>query len=190
MVDDDHLYPNEYATKNRVSIMSLPRGKVRRTDHFLETIPPHWDVTGDSFRHSLKGLEIDGDVSLSQTAITTFGFFRFRVHLNLHGSDRVRFALSTAKETFHFVVGRSESMFEINKTTQHSIPTELDFTLQWILNDERISLQRIGQGITTIASRQACASFFDQQFVVSIATSFEHESTMTLLESDYEFVNE
>ena len=170
--------------------MIVPRGKTRVTDHFLEMIPSHWEVTGDSFRHSLKGLEINGDISLSQTALTTFGFFRFRVHLNLHESDRVQFALTTAKETFSFVIVRSDSFYQINEETKKSIPTQLEFTLQWILNDERISLQRIGQGITTIASRQACASFYDKSFVVTISTSFEHGSTMTFLESDYEFVNE
>ena len=170
--------------------MIVPRGKTRVTDHFLEMVPSHWEVTGDSFRHSLKGLEINGDVTLSQTAITTFGFFRFRVQLNLHESDDVRFFLTTAKETFSFVVGSSESVYQINEESQKLIPTQLEFTLQWILNDERISLQRIGQGITTIASRQACASFYDKPYVVTISTSFDHGSTMTFLESDYEFVNE
>lgn len=170
--------------------MITPRGKTRVTDHFLETIPSHWDVTGDSFRHSLKGLEVFGDVSLSQTALTTFGFFRFRVELHLQGSDRVRFLLTTATKTFSFVVTSNESVYQINEEPQKSMPTQLDFSLQWILNDERISLQRIGQGITTIASRQACASFYDQPFIVTIATSFNHGSTMTFLESDYEYVNE
>jgi hypothetical protein len=170
--------------------MNLPRGKTRVTDHFMETIPSHWNVIGDSFRHTRKGLEVVGDVTLSQTALTTFGFFRFRVQLALHETDVVQFVLQTAIETFRFVVGKNESVYQINETTQQSIPTELEFTLQWILNDERISLQRIGNGIRTLASRQTCASFNQEAFVITIATSFEHGSTMTFLESDYEFVNE
>jgi hypothetical protein len=170
--------------------MNIPRGKTRIVDHFLELIPSHWDVTGNSFRHTLKGLQVFGDVSLTQTALTTFGFFRFRVQVELQGSDVVRFFLLTAHEEFSFVVTKDESSFQINDEVKKTISTQADFTLQWILNDERISLQQIGNGISTLASRQACASFYQQPFVVGISTSFQEGSAMTLLESDYEFVNE
>lgn len=170
--------------------MSEPRGKIRRTDHFLELIPSYWEVEGEKYHHSRKGLVINGDIRLSQTAMTTFGFFRFRIRLNLNKTDTVQFQLITQDEVASLTMNKDETMYLLQDTLHKTVQTQQEVTVQWILNDERFSLQLIGTGITTLASRQPCASFYDQPFVVRISTQFQHESTLTLLESDYEFVNE
>ena len=151
-----------------------------------------WQLTpleeGDFSR---QGLTIRSSVTLQQTAISTFGFLRLTLLVDLLGEDEVTLSLKTSKETV--TIGRTASTIYV--AINHNVVLTQPFheahsTLQLVLNDERVGCLVIGKRIHPLMSRQQIASFQDQPYEFIIATSIALNSTVVIEELMYESVNE
>ena len=173
-----------------MTIQPEERGKIRIVDHFMEDVPLHWNLRGEGVTPTMKGLLIESSISMHQTARTTFGFFRFRLELRLQDHDQFLMRFHTANEVVKLVFDSSN---KAHYTHPHGSEKRVDVpntvTVQWILNDERYSLQLIGEGITTLASRTTIASFTMKPYVMELSSTITSGS-VTILESYYESVNE
>jgi hypothetical protein len=166
------------------------RGKIRIIDHFMQEVPSHWNLQGVGVTPTIKGLLIESSISMRQTARTTFGFFRVRLELHLQDNDKFAMRFHTANEVIELIFDASnKAHYKHPGRAEKSIDVPSTLTVQWILNDERYSLQVIGQGITTLASRTQIASFSDEAYVMELSSSITTGS-VTILESYYESVNE
>lgn len=174
----------------RKTMQTIERGKVRIIDHFTTDVPDHWRHTGDAVLPSSRGLVMNANSSLCQKALTTFGFFRFQIELNLMEQDEFLICLRTANEVIELRFDAFNKA-RYRHADGQEIETEVSTTLtvQWILNDERYSLQIIGQGITTLASRVPIASFRAMPFEIELQSTLSKGSAM-IRESFYESVNE
>lgn len=171
-------------------MQTIDRGKIKIIDHFMENVPSHWRLSGDAVIPSSNGLKMNANSRLRQQAITTFGFFRFRIELDLREHDEFSIRLHTSDEVIEL---RFDSLNKAYYQHEGVQPIVIDvpksFTVQWILNDERYSLQLIGKGITTLASRMPICSFYTLPYEIELQTTIS-KGSVTILESYYESVNE
>lgn len=151
-----------------------------------------WQLTplneGD-FSH--QGLTLRSSATLEQTAISTFGFLRVKLLVDLLGEDIVTLTLKTNTE--EVTVGRTASTMyaSVNNEVLVTVPfTEAHCTLQLVLNDERVGCLVIGKRIVPMLSRQAIASFDDQPYEFILSTLIASKSTVVIEELLYESVNE
>ena len=170
---------------------AIQRGKVQQTDTF-QSPSHHWDLvpTGGIF-YSPTGGRIDQSVTLSQTAKTTFGFLRLTIESTLNNTDQLSLRLITNKEVVELVKTKEA----VQLLVDHQPIEEVEhlgssFTLQWVINDERVGCFLIGKRIHTLANRLPIASFYRQPYVFEVQTTIEHQSSITLKELVYEYVNE
>ena len=151
-----------------------------------------WQLTpleeGD-FSH--QGLTIRSSVTLKQTAISTFGFLRLTLLVELLGEDEVTLSLKTSKETV--TIGRTAASVyaALNGEVLVTHPlSDVHCSMQVVLNDERVGCLVIGKRIYPLMSRQQIASFDEQAYEFVLATSISSGSTVVIEELLYESVNE
>jgi hypothetical protein len=174
-----------------LSIQTSERGKVLQIETF-QTTSDVWQLTPlDEGDFSRQGLTLRSSVTLSQTAISTFGFLRLKLVVDLLGEDAVTLTLKTINE--EVTIGRTafNIYVAIGKEIVLTQPfQEAHCTLQLVLNDERVGCLVIGKRIHPLLSRQPIASFEEQAYEFIVATTIASTSTVVIEELLYESVNE
>lgn len=158
----------------------------------FDTASDVWQITplmeGDFSR---QGLTLRSSVTLTQTAISTFGFLRLKLVVDLLGEDAVTLTLKTSNE--EVTIGRTMSSIYVaidNNMVLTQPFQEAHCTLQLVLNDERVGCLVIGKRIHPLLSRQQIASFDKQAYEFIVASSIASKSTVVIEELLYESVNE
>jgi len=174
-----------------LSIQTSERGKVLQIETF-QTTSDVWELTpltaGDVSR---QGLTLRESATLQQTAISTFGFLRMKVLVELGGSDAVTLSVKTSKETI--TIGRTAKSIYllVDGERRQDIAFEEPYcTMQLVLNDERVGGLVIGKRIHPLLSRHPVASFENQAYEFVVETSISSRSTVVIEELLYESVNE
>lgn len=151
-----------------------------------------WQLTPSSAGDfSRQGLTLRASATLEQTAVSTFGFLRVKLLVELLGDDEVTLTLQTSNEKV--TIGRNASSIyaSFNGEVVVTQPfAEAHCTLQLVLNDQRVGCLVIGQRIVPLLSRQAIASFNEQPYEFIVSSSITNNSIVVIEEVMYESVNE
>jgi len=169
----------------------IDRGKVKQIETF-HSPGDHWDISPkDGVFYTPEGGVLDQSLTLSQTAKTTFGFLRLMVDATLNNTDQLSLRLITQSEVIELVKTKEAVRLFVNQQLIEEVEySDSLFTLQLVMNDERVGCFVIGKRIHTLANRLSIASFYNQPFVFEVAATIEHQSKIVLKELVYEYVNE